>query len=691
MNIRQHLLLLSALLSPVVAGPGCAQTATPLPSDPLHAWLGASTPAALTAWINERLAAEQKDLAALTAVSGPRTVENTLRPFDDAQNELATAGDQAFLLYSLADGAEMRDKAQAELNRVSSAGTDLSLNPAVYHALTQVPLPTGTAKNDLATKHYLERSLLEYRLSGVDKDDATRAKIHTLQDKITELTLTFGRNVANDVKKVPATRQELDGLPADYISRHKANPDGSYTLTTDSPDMNPVEDFSTSPDLRRRMFIAYHSRAYPANEPVLRELLETREQLAHTLGYATYADLATADQMIGSASHLKTFLDQVDAATKDTSDREYKQLLAFAQKRQPGITEISDSDSRYWAEQYRKATYDFDAQSVRPYFPYAQVEAGILATASKLFHVSFKRVPDAIVWDKSVTTYDVLDGGARIGRIYLDMHPRQGKDKWFSSGPVVPGIRGRQIPEGMLICNFSGGVPGDPGLMEYSEVVTFFHEFGHLMHHILGSQNEWSQQGGFNVEGDFVEAPSQMLEEMFRSYAVLAPFAKNYKTGETIPEALVTRMNAAGAYGRGNWVQSQLFYSTYSLQLHDEPAARLKFDDIWRQDHDRFLHSTFVPGAHDFASFTHLTGYASNYYTYVLDKVIAVDFFSEFDPHDLLNGPTAMRYRKAVLEPGATEPATQLVKDFLGRPQSIEALKTWVNVEFKQPKTKEGK
>ena len=689
MNIRQPFLFLTpGLLLPFLLGNACAQGPGP---DPLRAWVGATTPAALTAWVNDRLAAEQKDIAALMAATGARTVENTVRPFDDAQNELAIAGDQAFLLYSLADGADMRDKAQAELNRVSSASTDLSLNQGVYRALAAVPLPSGSSKDDLATKHYIERSLLEYRLAGVDRDDATRARVHALQDKITELSLTFGRNIANDVRKVPATRQDLDGLPADYIARHKPTADGSYTLTTDSPDMNPVEDFSTSPDLRRRMFIAYHSRAYPANEAVLQNLLATREELAHTLGFPTYADLATADQMIGSASNLKAFLDQVDAATRDVSEREYKQLLAFAQRRQPGLTEISDSDARYWAEQYRKATFGFDAQSVRPYFPYAQVEAGILATASKLFHVSFQRVPDAIVWDKSVTTYDVLDGGKRIGRIYLDMHPREGKDKWFSSGPVVPGIRGRQMPEGMLICNFSGGVPGDPGLMEYDEVVTFFHEFGHLMHHILGSQNGWSQQGGFNVEGDFVEAPSQMLEEMFRSYAVLAPFAKNYKTSATIPESLVDKMNAAGAYGRGNWVQSQLFYSTFSLQLHNQPATHLNFDRIWLVDHDRFLHTTFIPGVHDFASFTHLTGYASNYYTYVLDKVIAVDFFSQFDPKNLLSGPTAMRYRRTVLEPGATEPAAQLVKDFLGRPQSIDALKAWVNVQFTQNNQAAGK
>lgn len=286
--------------------------------DPLHAWVGATSPASLTAWVGDRLAAEQKDLDAVMAVKGAHTVENTVRPFDDAQNELAIAGDQSFLLYSLADGADMRDKAQAELNRISSAATDLSLNQGVYRALAMVPLPAGTSKDDLATKHYIERTLLEYRLAGVDKDEATRTKIHALQDKITAVSLTFGRNIANDVKKVSATRQELDGLPADYVARHKANPDGSYTLTTDQPDMGPVEDFSTSPDLRKRMYIAYHSRAYPANEPVLKELLETREELAHTLGYPTYADLATADQMMGSASHLKAFLDQVDAATKET-------------------------------------------------------------------------------------------------------------------------------------------------------------------------------------------------------------------------------------------------------------------------------------------------------------------------------------------------------------------------------------
>lgn len=654
--------------------------------DALHAWIQAKDPAALQAWVQSRLEAENADVAKLIAVRGPRTVENTLRPFDDAENELALANNNAYLMFSLADSAAMRDMGQKTSEAISAANTDLSLNPQVYRALVAVPLPA----NDPATRQYLERTLLEYRLTGVDKDEATRAKIHALQDKITNLTLIFGRNIADGTLTVKATRAELDGLPADYIARHQPGPDGMYALTTDAPDSSPVMSFASNAGLRRRMYLAYLNRAYPKNAQVLRDMLAARQELATTLGYAHYADLATADQMTGSAANVHKLLDEVDAASRPAAQREYDELLAFARQRQPGLTNIEYSDASYWMEQYRRAKFAFDAQSVRPYFPYSQVQAGILNTASRLFHVSFKPVKDAVVWDASVDTFDVYDqapgnAGKLLGRVYLDMHPRQGKDKWFSSGPVVPGIRGRQLPEGMLICNFSGGVAGDPGLMQYDEVVTFFHEFGHLMHHILGSQGEWSGQGGFNVEGDFVESPSQMLEEMFHSTAILQSFGKNYQTGEPVPGAMVAKMNAASAYGRGAWLQRQLLYSTYALQLHDQDPATIDFDGLFHRDQQHFSAFTPLPGDHFFASFTHLEGYASNYYTYVLDKVIALDFFSQFNPDNLLDGPTAMRYRRTVLDPGATKPAAELVKDFLGRPQNMKALENWMNQEFQPP------
>ena len=673
-----------------------AAVAVPAPAqqpaaDPLHAWVRGSDPAALEAWVNARLDEEKADVAKLVAVQGPRTVKNTLRPFDDAANQLALAGNNAYLIYSLADAAPMRDKGQALSAKVSSAATDLSLNPEVYRALSAIPLPAA----DPAARHYLERTLLEYRLAGVDKDEATRAIIRGLQDKITDLTLTFGRNIADGTLTVKATRAQLDGLPADYIARHKPGADGTYALTTDEPDVQPVLTFATSPELRRSVFVTYNSRAYPKNVQVLRDLLTARQDLATTLGYAHYADLATADQMIGSAANVKRLIDEVDQVSRPAARREYQQLLAFAQGRQPGLAGISQADAGYWGEQYRRAQFDFDAQSVRPYFPYAQVQAGILKTAARLFHVSFKPVAGAPVWDRSVDVFDVYDEapatkGKLLGRIYLDMHPRAGKDKWFSSAPIVPGIGSLQKPEGMLVCNFSGGTAGDPGLMQYSEVVTFFHEFGHLMHHILGSQGPWSGEGGFNVEGDFIESPSQMLEEMFHDTAILQSFGKNYQTGEVIPAGLIAKMNAASAYGRGRWLQGQLFATSYSLQVHDQAPADIDFDALLQTDIKRFSQFTPIEGDRFYTSFTHLTAYASNYYTYVLDKVIAIDFFSQFDKKNLLDGPTAMRYRRAVLEPGASKPAAQLVKDFLGRPQNMDALKIWMNQEF-QPAAAAGK
>lgn len=664
-----------ALLS--AALPVAAQNA----ADPLHGWTSASTPAAFEAWIQQRIVAEKADLAKLQSVTGPRTVENTLRPYDDAVNELAVAGNNAYLLYSLADTAALRDKGQQMAAQIGSAQTDLGLDPQVYKALSAIATPA-----DPATRHYLEHVLLEYHLAGVDRDEATRKKIHDLQDKITDLTLEFSRNIADGMGSFKAKPEELAGLPADFIAAHQPGADGLVTLTTDEPDHGPVMSFATSATLRRRMFLAYTGRAWPKNDAVLRRILVTRQQLADTLGYAHYADYATADQMIGTPANVTKLIDDLDKIARPAAAREYQQVLTLARQSQPGLQEISLSDSAYWREQFRRSHFNFDAQSVRPYFPYAQVQAGILTTAARLFHVRFTPVKNAALWDSSVDVFDVYDaadGAAnrKLGRIYLDMHPRPGKDKWFSSSPVIPGIRGRQLPEGMLVCNFSGGKPGEPGLMQYDEVVTFFHEFGHLMHNILGSQGDWSAAGGFNVEGDFVESPSQMLEEFFHSATILQSFGHHYQTGEPVPAALIERMNAASSWGRGTWVEHQLLYSNYSLTLHNQRPDTLDFDATWAAMDKRYSAYAGIHGDHTFASFTHLTGYASNYYTYLLDKVIAIDFFAQFDQKNLLDGPTAMRYRRAVLEPGGSKPATQLVQDFLGRPQSMEAIGHWINQE----------
>jgi thimet oligopeptidase len=686
LSSHKHACKFLVRLASLVAPLAVAIVLMPAPSDaqedPLHIWVGKLDRGTAEKWVGDHLDREQKYLDQLLAVQGQRTIENTLRPFDDAQNELNVAGSQSYLMYALAPQKEVRDAGQALVQKVQQAASALALNQEVYRALVAVDVSHA----DSATRHYMERTLLEYRLAGVDKDATTRAEIKKRFDHITEAQLKFGRNVQENPNHVVVKdKSELAGLPADFVAAHPPAADGSVSFNTDETDSTPIMTYAASEDLRKKMYMAYNTRAYPENKDVLLDVLKTRYELAKILGYPTFADLATADQMIGTAANMKSFLDQVDSASRPDSRREYDLLLAFAREKEPGIKAISAYGRSYWADQYARERFNFDSQSVRPYFPYDRVQQGILDTASKLFHVTFKPATDVAVWDPSVSAWNVFDGSQLVGRVYLDMHPRAGKDKWFSSAPVVPGIKNRQLPEGVLICNFAGGKAGDPGLMQYSDVVIFFHEFGHLMHNILGGQQAWSGIAGFQTETDFVEAPSQMLEEFFHDPGILRSFAKHYQTGDVLPVDLIERMNRASAFGRAGWVQAQLFYSTYSLDLHDRPPDQVDLDSILRTDFTRFYPYPFVDGNRFYAAFTHLMGYSSNYYTYVLDKVIALDFFSQFDKNDLLGGETAMRYRKSVLEPGGSKPGTELVRGFLGRPQNLEAFKLWMDEEFRDP------
>jgi thimet oligopeptidase len=643
-----------------------------------HVWANPVDPSAFEKRITEQLDLAQKSVHQLLAVEGPRTIQNTLGPYDEAVQHLDTAGYQSGLMQIVNPDAAIRDRAQVMVQKVSAAATALALNQDLYHALAAIDVSHA----DPATQYYLRRTLLEFRLAGVDKDAATRARIKTLNDEITKYATEFQRNLQeSQLKVIVKDRKELDGLPEDFIQAHKPAADGTITLTSDSPDVTPVLKFSQSADLRRRIFIAYNNRAYPQNVAVLADLLKKREELANVLGYKHWSDMNAADKMAENSENISKFISEIDTASKPVAEREYKMLLVSGQKQDPSLAHIGLEDRSYYFEQLRRSEFDFNSQSARPYFPYDRVQAGILDVASKLFHITFRPVPNAVVWDPSVSTFDVYDGTTQLGRIYLDMHPRPGKDQWFSSNPVLDGRKGKQLPEAVLVCNFSGGKPGEPGLMEYSEVTTFFHEFGHLMHWIFQGQQQWAGYSG-NLESDFVEAPSQMLEEWMHDPKVLATFAHNYQTDEPIPAELVKRANRADAFGRGLWARVQLVYTSVSFDLHNTPPEKAKLEQVFPENIKKFLPFQPVTDDHQIASFTHLTGYSSAYYTYLWDKVIAEDFFSQFNRNDLLASEVALRYRSTVLEKTGSMPANDLVRSFLGRPQALDAFKSWMNQEF---------
>jgi thimet oligopeptidase len=628
---------------------------------------------------NEHLAAVQKAEDQILALKGQRTIANTLVPYDEAVRQLGLASSFAGLMQQVHPDAAFRDSATAMTTKVGAALTALSLNRGIYDALKAMDVKNA----DEVTQYYVERQLLEYHLAGVDKDEVTRAKLKNLQDRLIELQSNFDRNISDDTRSVKVdSAAELEGLPQDYVDAHKAGTDGKIGITTAYPDYDPVIKFAKSDELRRNLRVAFNNRAYPKNQEVLKGMVEIRAEIAAIIGYASWADYNAADCMIQSGANIGKFIEDVNASARPVAQREFALILAEKQKTHPEAKEVSDYESAYLREGVRRSNFEFDSASVRPYFPYSKVKQGVLDVAAKLFQVSFRQEPNAPAWDPSVETWDVYDAGMMIGRFYLDMHPRPGKYSHAEMSPLVAGIRDQQLPEAVLVCNFPAPTASDPGLMDYEDVVTFFHEFGHLMHWILAGQQRWAGVSGLAPEGDFNEAPSEMLEKWMRSPEVLATFARHYKTGEPIAAELVKKMNRASAFGRASWVMGQLGYTAVSYDFYNRKAESLDFDAITAEVYKQYSPYKITPGQHDWASFGHLGGYSSAYYTYLWDEVIATDFMTQFNRGDLFAPAPAARYRQTVLEPGGSTSANVLVKNFLGRAQNMDAFRLWLLEQF---------
>ena len=638
-------------------------------------WSGRPSAAQFKLRTERRLAMAQKALDRLLAAQGTHTIANTLAPLDEIERQLDMAGSQSGLMEEVSPDSATRATCETLSQEVSKFVTDLSLNRKVYDALSAMKV----AEADAETRYYVEKTLRDFRLSGVDKDQATRDKIKKLQEELVLVSQEFGRNIREDKTTVTCTPAELEGCPQDFIDRHKPGADGRITLSVEYPDFFPVSTYAKSEDLRRRMYMAYQNRAYPKNMDVLDRMRQKRHELALALGFTNYADCVMADKMAGNAATARAFIDRVVAASGERQQREYAQLLARKQKDQAGATVVNFLEFPYYTEQVRKSDYAFDSQDMRPYLPYQQVKQGVLDVAAKLFGVEFKQVQNAPVWDPSVECWEMYDGGKLAGRFYLDMHPRDDKYNHAAQFDIRTGIEGRQIPEAALVCNLPGGQPGDPGLCEYADVNTFFHEFGHLLHNMFAGHHRWVGTGGIRTEHDFVEAPSQLLEEWMKSPEVLATFAKDPKTGKTVPTELVQRMNRANGFGKGLVVRRQMVYAGMSLECYDQDPAGVSTDQLFTDLVKKYQPFPFVDGTHFQCAFGHLDGYSAVYYTYMWSLVIAKDLFSKFDREHLLEPGAAKAYRQAVLAAGGSKPAAAMVHDFLGRDFDERSWKKWLD------------
>src|SRR5450631_30899 len=355
---------------------------------------------------NERLAGAQRSIDEILAVKEPRTIENTLVPYDETIRQINSANYFADLMQQVHPDATFRDHATEMTRKASAVSTALGLNHEVYQVLASLDV----SKADPATRYYVQRQLLEFRLAGVDKDDATRAQLKKLNDQLVDEQSMFERNIADSKNTVEITDpSDLDGMPQDYIDRHKPNADGKIIITTDYPDVLPALKFVKSDKLRRRLWVAFDTRAYPKNRDVLEQMMQTRQDIAALLGYASWADYNAADKMIVNGENIADFIERLDAAARPLVQREFQMLLAEKQKTDLHAGEVGDYEVSYLSELVRRSQYNFDSQAVRPYLPYARVKQGILDTAAKLFHVTFRQELNVPAWDPSVETWDTIE------------------------------------------------------------------------------------------------------------------------------------------------------------------------------------------------------------------------------------------------------------------------------------------
>jgi thimet oligopeptidase len=645
-----------------------------VPATPEAALLVTCPPDAFRRASEEALAQARSGIERFKSLPAPRKAREALEIYDEATAALSDASARASVVRHSHPDAAMRQAAEASEQELENLSTEISLDRGVYDVVASLDV----SQEDAATRKWWEKLLRDFRRSGVDRDQATRDRVKALQEELVRIGQEFDRNIRGDVRTVELPPSALEGLPADYVRSHPPGADGKVRITTDYPDLVPFMTYARDSAAREKLWRANRSRAYPRNVAVLQSLLERRHELASLLGYASWAAYATEDKMIRSERNAGDFIEKIAAASGERCRRDYQVLLERKRKDEPGAAQVDPWDQGYLDDRVKAEQYSFDSQAVRPYFEYTRVKQGVLELTARLFGVSYQKLPTAPVWHPDVEAYDVFQGGTQVGRFYLDMHPRADKYKHAAQFTLATGKKDRRLPEAVLMCNFPK--PGaEPALMLHRDVETFFHEFGHLLHHLFGGHTPWAGLSGVRTEWDFVEAPSQMLEEWAREVEALQTFAKHHETGEPLPAETIQRMKRADDFGKGLHVRQQMFYAALSLELYRRDPKGLDATALVRELQGKYTPFPYVEGTYFHLSFGHLDGYSAIYYTYMWSLVIAKDLFTVFQSQGMLNPKPAQAYRRAVLEPGGSKDAALLVKDFLGRDYDFRAYETWLN------------
>lgn len=594
---------------------------------------------------------------------------SVLDPYDDAWLRAESVAAECGLMQQVHPDAAVRKVAEDMLIAVTRFTTRVHQSKPLFDTLARLrPADDGERRLVEVTRQLMKRS-------GVELDGAAKGRVRELREENTKLGQEFLRNIRDDVRSIDVEPDRLAGMPDDFVRAHPTT-NGRARITTDYPDYIPFMAYADDPRARRDLFIAFGSRAVPRNIEVLETMIRTKHEIARTLGYRSWAELQTEDTIAGSAAGVRKFLREAAEMARERGKREHAQLLERKRRDDPRADVIHEWEISYLQEQVRATEVGFDAREVRPYLEYRAVRQAILDLNGELFGLEFSRASDPM-WHPSVETFDVAIDGEHAGRISLDMHPRPNKYKHAANFGYRPGALGKQKTHSVLVCNFPDpNASAGPALMEHREVVTYFHEFGHLVHSLMRGRVPWARLAR-PVEFDFIEAPSQFLEQWIFDHGVLRRFARHVETGKPIPEQMVERLRAARDFGRAVQTERAIFMSMVSLEYHDRDPKDLDTTKIWQEIARQWSPTVIDPASKFHASWTHMPSYAAMYATYTISRALAEDLTVGFGA-DVMNVAQARRYRDIVLGQGGLKPALTLVHEFLGRPHDLNAFREWL-------------
>lgn len=601
-----------------------------------------------------------------------RTFENTLLAWDRMYDSFNSGLSVIYLLAYVHPNEDVITESQKSISDLNKLWNEIQLDVDIYAALLEFEKKAEAQSLKPEFTRFLEKLLHELKRNGLGLPEKERNEIKEIKNRISDLSLQFSSNIAAVQDELIVAEEEMNGLPDDYKEMRK-NEDGTYKIDLSYPSYHPFMKYSESDTARKKLYIRFKNRASEVNLPILKELLGERKKLANMLGFKTYADWGIDDKMAKKAETVWEFENSLAGKVKLKARFDLDELLQVKKEYLDSDNEniINAWESAFYSNLILKNKYQVDQELVKEYFELNNVINGLFEISDKLFGLRFEKAEHASVWHPEVIPFHVYQNGSKCGYFYLDLHPRAKKYSHAACFSLVNGKKfpgDEQLPVATLVCNFPKPTKTRPSLLPHSDVETLFHEFGHLLHHLL-SETEMAAQAGISTAHDFVEVPSQLFENWAWDYEALSLFAKHHKTEEILPAELYKKMLAARNLGSGIHTLQQIFYGLLDMTLHNRynPDADTTTTEIVKQLQNSITPFPFLDGTYMEAGFDHLTGYAAGYYGYLWAKVYAEDIFSVFKQNGVFSREEGMKLKDAMLSKGSTMEEKDMLLSFLGR------------------------